>query len=104
MSAKFIAQIVTSPSWAESHSAPRAERDEQDRERYRPREHLRLEHRFLVRLVEVSPERGGTGQAHLDSVGTEALESLAQALCGVHHLCVVRGGARTDHRHAPIGG
>ena len=55
----------------------RAERQHEDRHRHRPRDHLGLQHRGLVRLVEVRPHAGGAGEVHVDAVAAGSAQGPA---------------------------
>ena len=110
--AKFIAQIETGTTWLISTSEPAeatrpgqgqqqrqpgrdegAEGQHQDGQRHRPGEHLRLQHRVEVGLVEVRPQQRGAGRVDLDAVGGQGLQRALEVVGHAHHLVGVRAGA-----------
>ena len=67
----------------------RRERTEREREHgqcQRPRQHLGAQHRGLVVLVELRPERGRASQRHLGTRRGGALELRTEARGGANHL------------------
>ena len=119
--AKFIAQIVIPVNRLATQSAPaagdeaedreqqrdagrrnRAERDQQHRQRERPRRDLGAEHRRLVLVVELRPQRGRPGQRHLNVALGRSVEALLDPARGADHLCRVGAGAALHDRDVAV--
>jgi hypothetical protein len=106
--AKFIAQMETGTNWlisqageredqGQARGEQRPEREDQDHQRHRPGDHLRLEHGLEVGLVEVRPEHRGTRRPDGDVTRGQVLQGRLVVVGHPDHLVGVGAGAREQH-------
>ena len=82
----------------------RPEREQQDQQRHRPRDHLGLQHRRAVRGVEVRPHRRGAGQMHLHPGGGQRGQLALQPVRRDDHRVGIARGAGLHDRGVPVTG
>ncbi len=121
ISAKFIAQIETSPSCEATQSEPAAatrptivsisgrpaatsapNATREDRERDRPGVELGLHHRVAVRGVEVRPHRRGAGQVDVTPSPPAAVSFALERVRGLNHRGRVGSCAGANDRRVAV--